>query len=204
MKIPFHTILPLFLATLLWYQMFSLQILPFWISITMSTAILIIIPLFYTRTLWEKSEWNWANILWGVASAFILYAVFAVGNLMIRALIPAGGAGVDHVYQLKGSTPEWIIILTLIFPIGPGEEIFWRGFVQREWSRVYSSRTGIILSVLFYAAVHIPAGNPILVLAAGICGAFWSILLWMRRSIIPGIISHILWDILIFAVFPMH
>jgi len=85
----------------------------------------------------------------------------------------------------------------MVFIIGPGEEIFWRGFLQRKWTEKHGSLTGLILAVLFYAGVHISSG------AAAVCGLFWGVLYLRYRSVIMLIISHTLWDLLIFLAFPI-
>ena len=51
--------------------------------------------------------------------------------------------------------------------------------------------------------MHIPTENVMLVLAALTCGLFWGALYWKTGSIIPGLISHMVWDPLIFVLFPI-
>jgi membrane protease YdiL (CAAX protease family) len=42
-----------------------------------------------------------------------------------------------------------------------------------------------------------------LLVAAGVCGLFWGLLYWREQNLIPVIISHSLWDVMIFVLFPM-
>ena len=39
--------------------------------------------------------------------------------------------------------------------------------------------------------------------AAGVCGLYWGLLFQREKNLIPLIISHVLWDFLIFVLFPM-
>jgi membrane protease YdiL (CAAX protease family) len=58
------------------------------------------------------------------------------------------------------------------------------------------------LTALLYTAVHLAGGNIMLVLAAALCGVFWGWLYLRFRSPLLNIISHTLWDLLVFVVLP--
>jgi membrane protease YdiL (CAAX protease family) len=90
-----------------------------------------------------------------------------------------------------------------MFWIGPAEEIFWRGLVQHELAAKYGAVFGYFVSSLLYAGIHIFALNFMLLMASLICGLFWGALFLKYKSVWPGIISHALWDVAIFVVFPM-
>ena len=62
--------------------------------------------------------------------------------------------------------------MLLIFIIGPGEEIFWRGFLQRHFSIKTEKLTGFALVTFFYTAIHFGSMNVMLILAALSCGLF--------------------------------
>ena len=61
---------------------------------------------------------------------------------------------------------------------------------------------GFALTALLYTAVHLSSGNIMLVLAAAVCGVFWGWLYLRFRSPILNIVSHTLWDLAVFVVFP--
>jgi membrane protease YdiL (CAAX protease family) len=91
----------------------------------------------------------------------------------------------------------------MIFLIGPGEELFWRGFLQRRLQADYGPWYGFLISAAIYSLVHIGSGNPMLVLAAGVCGLFWGFLYLRYRSLLMNMVSHKLWDVAIFLLFPV-
>ena len=62
---------------------------------------------------------------------------------------------------------------------------------------------GIAVTTFLYVMVHIPTGNPILMLAAFTCGLFWGIGYWASGSLIPVLVSHMVWDPLIFVIMPI-
>ncbi len=138
----------------------------------------------------------------GVASAAVLYAVFAVARIVALRIFPFAGAGIGSVYALRTGVPLLRIVLLIGLVIGPGEELFWRGFFQERTGATTSPTYGFVLTTLLYSAVHLAGGNIMLVLAAAVCGVFWGWLYLRFRSPVLNVISHTLWDLLVFVVFP--
>ena len=140
----------------------------------------------------------------GLVSALALYGVFYAGNLAARFLFPFAGAGIENVYAFKDNVDPARILLLMVLVIGPGEELFWRGFLQRRLQIEKGPLQGFLLATLLYTAVHLASGNIMLVLAAGVCGLFWGFLYLRTGSLLLNVVSHTVWDIAIFLVFPVH
>ena len=138
----------------------------------------------------------------GVASAGVLYAVFAVGRVAAIRILPFAEAGIGSVYALRTGVPVLRVVLLIGLVIGPGEELFWRGFFQDRTGATTSPAYGFALTALLYAAVHLASGNIMLALAAAVCGVFWGWLYLRFRSPVLNIVSHTLWDLLVFVIFP--
>jgi membrane protease YdiL (CAAX protease family) len=138
----------------------------------------------------------------GIASAAVLYAVFAVGHIVALRIFPFAASGISNVYALKAGVPALRVVLLIGLIIGPGEEIFWRGFLQEQTGRTTRRAFGFALTVLLYTAVHLASGNIMLVLAAAVCGVFWGWLYLRFRSPVLNVVSHTLWDLAVFVVFP--
>jgi membrane protease YdiL (CAAX protease family) len=90
----------------------------------------------------------------------------------------------------------------MLLIIGPGEELFWRGFVQRRLEIKKGKKSGLVLATALYTVVHIFTGNIILLIAALTCGIFWGWLYQKYRSMIINMISHSLWDVMVFIILP--
>jgi hypothetical protein len=43
-----------------------------------------------------------------------------------------------------------------------------------------------------------------LLVAAAVCGFFWGWLYQREQSLIPVIVSHSIWDVLVFILFPLN
>ena len=140
---------------------------------------------------------------WGIFWAAALYAVFFVGNWVLRSWFGVvGGEGIDRVYALKSGVNTTRIALLIAFVIGPAEEFFWRAFLQRQLTARLGAIRGVALAVLLYASAHIASGNPALILAALVCGVFWGVLYARMRSVWINVVSHTVWDLAVFLWFP--
>ena len=93
--------------------------------------------------------------------------------------------------------------MALLTWIGPAEEVFWRGFVQRRFGLSLGGWRAFWLTTAIYALVHIWSLNLMLMLAATLCGLFWGWMYRRYRNVWPGLISHAIWDCLIFVVIPL-
>jgi membrane protease YdiL (CAAX protease family) len=55
-----------------------------------------------------------------------------------------------------------------------------------------------------YTGVHIFTGNFMLVMAAFICGLFWGWMYLKYNSMVINVVSHTVWDIVVFLVLPFN
>jgi CAAX protease family protein len=182
--------------------------LDFWWGMSLSVAMLIGLS-FLTddsqrSSLLQDLKKGWPQkISWGVLSALLLYGVFWVGSAASRAGLPRAAKEIGAVYGFKQDAAVLRLVLLIVFVIGPGEEIFWRGFLQRRWQSGLGLPAGWLLASGFYAAVHAGSGNLMLILSALVCGLYWGALYARFRSVVLVAISHTIWDVLIFVLFPL-
>lgn len=143
-------------------------------------------------------------VLAGVISVPVLYAIFFIGYRGVNIVMgQSGEVMVEVVYHSRAQASLWLISLLLLFIIGPCEEIFWRGFLQRRLSRISGQVGGLISATLVYGLVHAWSGNPVLIIAAGVAGLSWGILFSITKSLWAPILSHALWDLSVFVLFPL-
>ncbi|KZL92958.1 CPBP family intramembrane glutamic endopeptidase [Clostridium magnum] len=193
----------LFAAAILWYLMFVIKPFNFWIEMSVSILLLILMAYFANRDIFSLGKVKIRYILIGVVSAIALYGIFYAGNIISGYLFPFKDAQISSVYSNKSNANLALIGLLLFFIIGPGEELYWRGFIQNTLGKKFGENKGYLFSVLLYAAVHIVTGNFMLVIAALVCGLFWGWLYKKEKSLIPVIISHAVWDLTIFVLLPL-
>jgi CAAX protease family protein len=142
-------------------------------------------------------------LVWGVVATFVMVAATYGLYPLARQLSPDLGRAAGGLYAVfRAAGPLWIRWLLLPFII-VAEELIWRGAVQEALGRRVSPAAAVVLSAVAYAVAHAPVGSLLLVALALVCGLFWSTLRVMTRSLIPGLISHLIWDLLVFLLRPL-
>ena len=199
--------LPIVVAALLWFFMFNPWIampVDFWTMMTISGCILLTFAITIDRSWLVDIKVSWSGLLLGIALALVLWGVFWVGDKVATWMFPFARPQVDTIYGMKESQSEWVIGLLLLFVIGPAEEIFWRGFVQRSIGVRTNANIAFIVTLLIYGLVHIWKFNFMLIMAALVCGFVWGIAyrLWPKQ-LFALIVSHAVWDALVFVVWPI-
>jgi len=192
------------LAALFWFVTFYLTWASFWIKISVSAATLAILSLLLQPNPKERIRIDARAVALGLASAAILYLIFWTGKTVSAVILPFSGGQIGGIYDKGAGMPMWVIALLLFFVTGPSEELYWRGYLQKNLMMRFGQWQGWLLATAIYAAVHIWSFNFMLVGAAAVAGAFWGAMYWRLKNLTPVIISHSVWSAVIFAVFPMH
>lgn len=200
-------IFPLLTAALLWFLMFNPWLtlpLDFWTMMTLSGCILLMMALLIDPRWFADIEISWKGFFTGIALALVLWCIFWVGDKVATWMFPFARPQVDTIYSMKESQSEWVIGLLLLFIIGPAEEIFWRGFIQRSLSKRFTANVGFVATLLVYGLVHLWKFNFMLIMAAFVCGLVWGLAyrLWPKQ-LFALIVSHAIWDALVFVVWPI-
>ena len=206
------------IAFLLWFVMFSQWTAPhlnFWGAMTFSACVLILLSSYLApRTSHLAPRTSRSNLsplssllsplFEAIIIASLLYLLFWIGDKLSQELFTFARPQVDSIYQMKDGTPSWLIALLLLFIIGPAEELFWRGYVQRTLTQRWTANTGFVVTTLIYTAVHLPSMNFMLIMAAFTCGFCWGLLYRLFPQHFPAIVlSHALWDAAAFVWFPL-
>jgi uncharacterized protein len=142
-------------------------------------------------------------IIYGALSGFILFGLFWIGHSLIELLNLPFTKDIAKLYGRFSPSLLWHYIV-LILVIIPGEEIFWRGFIQKRLLKYTNVTTGIIISAVLYASVHFYSSYWILVFAALIAGLFWGWLYAWKKSMPLVIVSHLVFDLFLFVIFPFN
>ena len=129
----------------------------------------------------------------GVASGLGLYALFWLGEQLLVVVAPGLAAEVGELYAVKGETrPGFVPVVVAV--AATGEELFFRGFLQ--------VRSGVVIALAVYAAVHLWERKLILILAALVAGGCWAALLGLTGGIVAPLVSHLVWGLTIIVWHP--
>ncbi|MEI7844637.1 MAG: CPBP family intramembrane glutamic endopeptidase [Chloroflexota bacterium] len=150
----------------------------------------------------RKTRIGIKEILLGLGSAAALYGIFHIGDRVSRIIVPNGGTQINEIYKLKRMRPREELMTRLTMVIGPAEEFFWRGFLQDGLMSHFGKFGGWLAGTAAYGGAHIASGNFTLVGAATVAGAYWGGLYAMGVPLGALIVSHIVWDNVIFLIAP--
>jgi membrane protease YdiL (CAAX protease family) len=152
------------------------------------------------RPLLRPTAWH---LLWGVAAGLLMLAVTYSVFPWLSAAFPAVRPQTEALYALlRVGQPLWvtrILLPVIIF----SEELVWRGVVFAALRRRAAVVPAVLLSALLYALGHAPVGSLLLAVVALACGLFWSGLRAGSGSLLPALISHLMWDLCVFVVRPL-
>jgi membrane protease YdiL (CAAX protease family) len=137
-----------------------------------------------------------------LSTALLLYA-------LSRAFLWAGCGGLTdvlcgplaamfHRFDTRGLLPA--LVLGLL--VAPAEELFWRGFVQERLALRFGRAPAVALATALAVALALATGEPFLALATAPTYAAWGALAAWRRSLVPSLVSHSAWSVLVAAVAP--
>jgi membrane protease YdiL (CAAX protease family) len=129
------------------------------------------------------------------AASYLLYPVLA----RLLPFIPVDTASLYASF--RGPPP--VIAALALFPVILGEELVWRGVVQTALMRRLGPWPGVTLAAIAYALAHAPLGSPVLVVVALSCGMAWGALRAASASLVPSLVAHLLWDILVLLWLPL-
>ena len=137
--------------------------------------------------------------------AIALWMIFWVGDKVSTWMFDFARPQVDSIYGMKEGESPWLLAALMLVLIGPAEEIFWRGYVQRTLSERWKNPdTGFAAATALYALVHAGSCNFMLIMAALVAGVVWGALYrFFPNRFAAIILSHSLWDVAVFIFFPI-
>ncbi len=189
-------VLGFFVASLLWGFAFRGP-LNFWLGIFIAGLIILIFGFSEGRTR-KIIRPRWEDVPVGILSGIIIYSFFFVLAYFVKKFYPSLYLHVEEVKSLKNLAPVYLSF-PVALTVSIGEEVFWRGFVQRSLMENLGKLPGYVLSIILYSIAHLFTFNLSLICAAVGAGAFWGFLFLWKRDLTPLIISHITWDVLLFT-----
>ena len=146
------------------------------------------------------------SIIVGLALAALLYLVFIGGNAGIAAMHPFGitASNENSIYSLIASpgNPPVLQLLVLLFDAF-GYESYFRGVLQSRLSTRVGSAAPVATAALD-AGIHVLSMNPLWVASTFIVDAFWGLGYRYTRDLTGNVVSHFVWDMLIFVLLPIH
>lgn len=194
-------------AALLWFYMFSpwtSGLSGFWLNMSISAVILGAIAISGSGGF--RMDWGRVarQLPLGLVIAFALWGIFLIGDKLSSIMFDFARGQVDSIYTLKEGSSPVLVSLLLLLLIGPVEEYFWRGYVQKGLSEHIGATAAMLVTAAVYTLVHVWSFNFMLVAAAFVAGGVWGLIYRLRPSLLPAlVVSHAVWDALVFVILPI-
>ncbi len=113
-------------------------------------------------------------------------------NILVNMVIPMPDSFLQVEAMLTPDNPLSLVLLifTVVILAPVGEEVLFRGFLQKYLENAWGDITrAILLSSLFFAVIHF---NPYWMIQIYFLGVLLGFLAWRTGSIIPCIIFHVI------------
>jgi membrane protease YdiL (CAAX protease family) len=141
-----------------------------------------------------------ADFLLGLPATVGTFVVLYLSGLVIWVVWPAGTAQMNsNAERIREMLPPLSVPLIVVVSVVVGfyEEIIFRGVLLTHLRRITGSWTvGIVVNSILFAALHGHTQEPVTIIRLVPIALMWSLLTLWRRSLIPAITAHTLFDFL--------
>jgi membrane protease YdiL (CAAX protease family) len=142
--------------------------------------------------------------LWGLVAAFFLAATVHASIVLLFRFMSFPVAAFRHGYDLSfisSQTLRWVAVLVSAASAGVCEEIGFRGFMQQPIEQRHGVPVAVLISSLFFLALHLTKAWALLGMVPIIFGAgvLLGTLASSAGSLIPCMIGHFVMDVGLFA-----
>ena len=192
-------VLPLLLAFLFYWLTFTNEKV-FWYFYSFTTLFLAAIA-FYVGEI--KDELKTIPFLgYGLLFGGLSYLFVFLAYKLVEVLPFLSTKGARTFLEDFGPNSLWHFILLFII-IVPGEELFWRGFLQSHLKNLVSPIYAIVICAVLYGATFLFSGFYLGSIIFTVLGAAFGILYEWKKSMPLIIVAHITLLVLFFIILPV-
>ncbi|WP_026674960.1 CPBP family intramembrane glutamic endopeptidase [Alkalihalobacterium bogoriense] len=196
----FRLVLGIALAHLLLFASFYWQPFEFWMLFPFSLFVLVIYSISFETMNWSRPTMK--SVLFSVFSGLALYVLIVFGKYLVLFLSLPFLTALEQLATIIKPREWWHYIVLFLFII-PGEEFFWRGFVQKRLQQWCSPFVAVIGATILYASAHLYAGSVLLIAAAIVGGLVWGYIYMRTKNLLLAIGSHLIFDLFLLVIFPI-
>src|SRR5271157_2744181 len=152
----------------------------------------------------RRGKLSFKQWLWGLAAAFFFATTIHASIVLLFRLVPFPMAAFRHGYDISfipSQAMRWLAVVVSAVSAGICEETGFRGYMQRPLEQRHGASAAILVSSLFFMALHLSKAWATLGMLPIVFGAgvLLGLLAWSSSSLIPGMIGHVVMDIGLFA-----
>jgi len=153
----------------------------------------------FRRSVLLTKQW-----LWGILAALLFAVTVNASIFLLFRFVPFPVSAFRQGYDLSfiPTLPlKWLAVVVSAISAGVCEETGFRGYMQRPIEQRHGAPTAILVSSLFFMALHLTKAWALIGMVPIVFGAgvLLGLLAWASKSLLPGILGHVLMDIGLFA-----
>jgi membrane protease YdiL (CAAX protease family) len=142
--------------------------------------------------------------VWGLFAALFFAVTVHASVVLLFRFVPFPLAAFRSGYDLSfihSQFLKWAAIVISAISAGICEETGFRGYMQHPIERRYGAAPAILISSLFFMSLHLVKAWAILGMVPIVFGAgvLLGLLAWSARSLLPGMIGHVVMDMGLFG-----
>ncbi len=144
----------------------------------------------------------WVNLLLGLAAFAVIMVAALVFGLLIQTLFPELSREFEkNAHMIMEAVPKVspVFFFCVCLVIGYYEELIFRGFLMTRLRRATGSWIwAVIGNSAIFVPLHLMDQAPAALLAVGSLSLIFSIVTIWRRSLVPAILAHAMFDFTMF------
>lgn len=153
----------------------------------------------FRRGTLSSSQWRW-----GLIAAFFFAVTVHASIVLLFRFVPFPTAAFRKGYDfsfIPSPALRWLAVVMSAVSAGICEETGFRGYMQRPLEQRHGAPVAILISSIFFTAIHLSKGWAMVGMVPIVFGAgvLLGILAWSSGSLIPGMIGHVVMDIGLFG-----
>lgn len=172
----------------------------FWYFYTFTILFLMSFSFFYGKISDNVKTSNY--VVLSILTGILLYIILALGYFLIEVLPFTSVKDIDKFSHKFGPTSIWHFLL-LLFLIAPGEELFWRGYIQQQIKRWISPIASVVVTAGLFSLTFFFSGFWFGMLGAFVVSIVLGLMYEWKKSMPLIILSHITMLVLLFLLFPL-
>ena len=135
----------------------------------------------------------------GIAMSLLTWWLYPISV----AVFPPIQVEVQTLYGLLRQPPGPIRAFPLLVFVVAAEELVWRGLAIDLFAEALGPWRTVLVAALLYVLPQVAFRSPLLMVVALLCGVLWGSLRVRSGDLAAPFTAHLVWDILVFVMYPV-
>jgi membrane protease YdiL (CAAX protease family) len=176
-----------------------------WLTTGLAAAVTLIACLYVDGTQRQRlTMLHRREICLGMICGLLMLGLTQLAYPIGQAILPGLSTWVAPLYGNLRQPPGPYRALPILLLVVMAEECVWRGLLIDMLQQRYPSLQVVMISTACYAIPHLFSSSWLLLGVVLLCGVIWSSLRVMTGSLMVPLLTHLVWDLGVFVLFPLE